>query len=317
MGTAVRPAKTSPGPWDALADVDAFVDEVLAELKAMAEDGSRPMRSGPKPPLAGATLRKAVMAIWWALVHLRLEGKTPPNPRPLSASRLAPDGFRASGRQHPVQDRHTNGRFGLLGHKSTGSQPRSDQRLVATHCRFDERPLAVSSRNLPSQASLFRDHLQVAVTLCRGTQFAAWEGRRARWDYHLNAIAVRRNRLVSGVTVIRTIGLYLGNRAVNLIEERPYLGWIVGVLIRQCLRHDHAAGRVDRQMQLAPLPARLRAMFRLQPLARSVDLQASAVDQHVQWPMRHRGRLDHRQRHRATAERGVIRGVGALQRSGG
>jgi hypothetical protein len=64
MGTAVRPAKTSPGPWDAFADVDAFVDEVLAELKAMAEDGSRPMRSGPKPPLAGATLRKAVMAIW-------------------------------------------------------------------------------------------------------------------------------------------------------------------------------------------------------------------------------------------------------------
>ena len=64
MGTAVRPAKTSPAPWDAFADVEAFVDEVLAELKAMAKDGSRPMRSGPKPPLAGAALRKAVMAIW-------------------------------------------------------------------------------------------------------------------------------------------------------------------------------------------------------------------------------------------------------------
>src|SRR4051794_32422989 len=64
MGTAVRPAKTSPGPWDAFADVDAFVDEVLAELEAMAKDGSRPMRSGPKPPLAGAALRKAVMAMW-------------------------------------------------------------------------------------------------------------------------------------------------------------------------------------------------------------------------------------------------------------
>ena len=64
MGTAVRPAKTSPAPWDAFADVGAFVDEVLAELKAMAKDGSRPMRSGPKPPLAGAALRKAVMAIW-------------------------------------------------------------------------------------------------------------------------------------------------------------------------------------------------------------------------------------------------------------
>jgi hypothetical protein len=35
MGTAVRPAKTSPGPWDAFADVDVFVDEVLAELEAM------------------------------------------------------------------------------------------------------------------------------------------------------------------------------------------------------------------------------------------------------------------------------------------
>ena len=53
MGTAVRPAKTAPGPWDAFVDVDVFVDEVLAELAAMAKDGARPMRSGPKPPLAG------------------------------------------------------------------------------------------------------------------------------------------------------------------------------------------------------------------------------------------------------------------------
>jgi hypothetical protein len=35
------------------------VDEVLAELTAMARDGTRPQRSGPKPPLAGAALRKA------------------------------------------------------------------------------------------------------------------------------------------------------------------------------------------------------------------------------------------------------------------
>ena len=64
MGTAVHAAKTSPGSWDAFANVDHFVDEVLAELSAMAKDGVRPMRSGPKPPLAGAALRKAVMAIW-------------------------------------------------------------------------------------------------------------------------------------------------------------------------------------------------------------------------------------------------------------
>jgi transposase len=64
MGTGVRPAKTSPGPWDAFADVDGFVDDVLVELAAMEKDGTRAQRSGPKPPLAGAALRKAVMAIW-------------------------------------------------------------------------------------------------------------------------------------------------------------------------------------------------------------------------------------------------------------
>jgi hypothetical protein len=42
----------------------------------------------------------------------------------------------------------------------------------------------------------------------------------------------------------------------------------VGILIRQGLRHHHAVGGINRQMQLAPDPARLRAMFRLQRLAR-------------------------------------------------
>ncbi|WP_157619780.1 hypothetical protein [Skermanella stibiiresistens] len=44
--------------------MDAFVDDVLAELAAMAADGTRSTRSGPKPPLTGAALRKAIMAIW-------------------------------------------------------------------------------------------------------------------------------------------------------------------------------------------------------------------------------------------------------------
>ena len=64
MGTAVRTAKTSPASWDAFADVDAFVDEVLAELAAMEADGTKSTRSGPEPSLAGAALRKAIMAIW-------------------------------------------------------------------------------------------------------------------------------------------------------------------------------------------------------------------------------------------------------------
>ena len=51
MGTAFKPAKTSPASWDAFSDVDAFVDAVLAELAAMVADGTRSTRSGPKPPL--------------------------------------------------------------------------------------------------------------------------------------------------------------------------------------------------------------------------------------------------------------------------
>jgi hypothetical protein len=45
MGTAFKPAKTSPVSWDAFSDVDAFVDAVLAELAARA--GTRSPRSGP------------------------------------------------------------------------------------------------------------------------------------------------------------------------------------------------------------------------------------------------------------------------------
>src|SRR6187397_3144543 len=71
MGTAFNPAKTSPASWDAFSDVDAFVDAVLAELAAMAADGTRRTRSGPKRPLTGAALRKAIVA---AVDHDRASG---------------------------------------------------------------------------------------------------------------------------------------------------------------------------------------------------------------------------------------------------
>ena len=64
MGSAVHPASTTPASWDAFSDVDAFVDEILTELTAMAAEGTRTGRSSSKPALAGATLRKAIMAVW-------------------------------------------------------------------------------------------------------------------------------------------------------------------------------------------------------------------------------------------------------------
>lgn len=64
MGTTIRSATTTPAPWDAFTDVDAFVDAVLAELAAMAAAHTRRNGRPPKEPLAGADLRKAIMAIW-------------------------------------------------------------------------------------------------------------------------------------------------------------------------------------------------------------------------------------------------------------
>src|ERR671920_2027690 len=74
MGTAVRTAKTSPASWDAFSDIEAFVDEVLAELESMAADGTRPTRSGPKPPLTGAALRKAIWCVAFCGMQWRAIG---------------------------------------------------------------------------------------------------------------------------------------------------------------------------------------------------------------------------------------------------
>ena len=109
----------------------------------------------------------------------------------------------------------------------------------------------------------------------------------AWWDHHLNAIAMLRDRLVGGRTIISTISRHLVNRIVNLIQQRCYLRRIVRILIRQRLRYNHAAGDINRQMQPSPFLTRLRTMLRLQPQTRSVDLQTSAVAQYVQRSMRH------------------------------
>ncbi len=64
------------------------------------------------------------------------KGEMVPKPNLLCDDRLATDGIRPSGLQHPVQRSHADGSLGLLAGKAAGSQTRSDQRFVATHCRF-------------------------------------------------------------------------------------------------------------------------------------------------------------------------------------
>jgi transposase len=61
MASSIRSAKTKAASWDVFADVDVFVETVVAEIEAMPGAGRR---RPPKPPLTGEALRKAVMAIW-------------------------------------------------------------------------------------------------------------------------------------------------------------------------------------------------------------------------------------------------------------
>jgi hypothetical protein len=72
----------------------------------------------------------------------------------------------------------------------------------------------------------------MTITLCRYIRFTAENSRRARRDHHLNALAVRGDRLVGGRAIICTIRRYLNNRIVDLIKQRTDLGWIIRILIR-------------------------------------------------------------------------------------
>jgi hypothetical protein len=53
--------------------------------------------------------------------HSTDQGQDGPEPNLLCDDRLATDGIRASGRQHPVQNRHANGSLSLLGRKAASA----------------------------------------------------------------------------------------------------------------------------------------------------------------------------------------------------
>ena len=95
---------------------------------------------------------------WLALVRLPDGGRDDPSPNPSRDHEGATNGSRASGRQHSVQDSHSDRAFSLLGIEAACPQPRSDQRLVVTHHRFNQRTSAISGRRPPGQSSAVGDH---------------------------------------------------------------------------------------------------------------------------------------------------------------
>src|SRR3954466_11115437 len=77
MGTAFTPAQTSPASWDAFADVDAFVDAVLAgpwrhpadPLRAEGAADRSGAAQGDHGALVRLLLRPAVARHWPAVRH--------------------------------------------------------------------------------------------------------------------------------------------------------------------------------------------------------------------------------------------------------
>ena len=90
-----------------------------------------------------------------------------------------------------------------------------------------------------------------------------------------------RNCPVGGRAIVGTIGGDFFYFFFDLRQQWPHLGRVVSILVGEDLRDYRATGGIDRQMQLAPRPARLRAMFCFQPLAGTEDFKAGTVDQHI------------------------------------
>ena len=90
------------------------------------------------------------------------------------------------------------------------------------------------------------------------------------------------DRVIRALTVISAVGHEATDWNIDITEQCVKLADIAHVLIGQSLRKDITAVRINGNVQLSPLPARLHPMFVFQPLTGTVCLQARAVDDDVQ-----------------------------------
>jgi hypothetical protein len=176
--------------------------------------------------------------------------------------RLATDGIRASGRGS-AQPRRWQPR-------SAGQQSRELAAAVRSAACND--PLSFLLRSVGRSRSRFARPDGLVLQPSLNGDRAAFVDPVPRWGWtpsavghDLDAIAILRDRLVGGGTIIGTISRYLANPIVNLIQQRRYVRRIVPILIRQRLRHNHAACGINPQIQLSPFPVRLGSMPGLQP----------------------------------------------------
>ena len=114
--------------------------------------------------------------------------------------------------------------------------------------------------------------------------------------------------VVNSILVIPAIAGERGHRACDLIKQGVDLGAVVDLLGCERGSDDLAAAGIQADVQLPPGPARLGAVFLLQPLARAAQAQSRAVDQQVQgFAVPARLRTRHLQRLGPAAQGRVVR----------
>ncbi len=97
------------------------------------------------------------------------------------------------------------------------------------------------------------------------------------WDHHLDrSTLVLIERVVDAAIIVGTIADE-GAEPPGVVEQRRDNACIIDLPGRQ-LRRDDLAVAVDSDVQLAPLPAGLRAVLRALPFARINDRQTGTVD---------------------------------------
>ena len=92
----------------------------------------------------------------------------------------AADGLGPGGVQHTVEHGHADGGFRALAGQATRAQSWPDDRLVASHHRFDQRASAVAGFLLPAQSPVGLDRGNVLVALRRVVLGVLTEDRRYR-----------------------------------------------------------------------------------------------------------------------------------------
>jgi hypothetical protein len=124
---------------------------------------------------------------------------------------------------------------------------------------------------LPSHLATFRDHLQMAVALCRSGFRRRTRHRAGTWRHDDGGFWMTlANRLSDLILIVPAVGNAARNWTGDLVEHSVSHRGIV------------AACGIDTDMQLPPGSAAGRSVLFDQPFAGPAELQAGAVHQQVE-----------------------------------